>query len=102
MIETLLALREETGLSILLVTHNMDVACRLADEIGVMYQGRIIEAGSPEEILHHPKEAYTKKLIDAIPKMQEAGTKNNFMEMQKTAMRCRMSALRLCRESAWG
>ncbi len=73
-IETLLALREETGLSILLVTHNMDVACRLADEIGVMYQGRIIEAGSPEEILHHPKEAYTKKLIDAIPKMQEAGT----------------------------
>lgn len=73
-IETLLALREETGLSILLVTHNMDVACRLADEIGVMYQGRIIESGSPEEILHHPKEAYTKKLIEAIPKMQEAGT----------------------------
>ena len=49
-IETLLALRKKTDLSILLVTHNMEVARRLADEIGVMYQGRIIESGLPEEI----------------------------------------------------
>lgn len=66
-IETLLALREKTDLSILLVTHNMEVARRLADEIGVMYQGRIIESGLPEEIWNDPKEDYTKKLIAAIP-----------------------------------
>lgn len=66
-IETLLALRKKTDLSILLVTHNMEVARRLADEIGVMYQGRIIESGLPEEIWNDPKEAYTKKLIAAIP-----------------------------------
>ena len=66
-IETLLALRKETDLSILLVTHNMEVARRLADEIGVMYQGRIIESGLPEEIWNDPKEDYTKKLIAAIP-----------------------------------
>ena len=66
-IETLLALRKKTDLSILLVTHNMDVASRLADEIGVMYQGRIIESGLPEEIWNDPKEDYTKKLIAAIP-----------------------------------
>lgn len=66
-IETLLALRKKTDLSILLVTHNMEVARRLADEIGVMYQGRIIESGSPEEIWNDPKEDYTKKLIAAIP-----------------------------------
>ena len=66
-IETLLALRKKTDLSILLVTHNMEVARRLADEIGVMYQGRIIESGLPEEIRNDPKEDYTKKLIAAIP-----------------------------------
>ena len=66
-IETLLALRKKTDLSILLVTHNMEVARRLADEIGVMYQGRIIESGLPEEIWNDPKEDYKKKLIAAIP-----------------------------------
>lgn len=66
-IETLLALRKKTDLSILLVTHNMEVARRLDDEIGVMYQGRIIESGLPEEIWNDPKEDYTKKLIAAIP-----------------------------------
>ena len=66
-IETLLALRKKTDLSILLVTHNMEVARRLADEIGVMYKGRIIESGLPEEIWNDPKEDYTKKLIAAIP-----------------------------------
>ena len=66
-IETLLALRKKTDLSILLVTHNMEVARRLADEIGVMYQGRIIESGLPEEIWNDPKEDYTNKLIAAIP-----------------------------------
>lgn len=66
-IETLLALRKKTDLSILLVTHNMEVARRLADEIGVMYQDRIIESGLPEEIWNDPKEDYTKKLIAAIP-----------------------------------
>ena len=68
-IETLLDLREQTGLSMVVVTHNMDVACRLADEIGVMYQGKIIESGPPEQIVNEPREAYTKKLIEAIPQI---------------------------------
>ena len=74
-IETLLALRKKTDLSILLVTHNMEVARRLADEIGVMYQGRIIESGLPEEIWNDPKEDYTKKLIAAISAAGETCTR---------------------------
>ena len=70
-IETLLDLREQTGLSMVVVTHNMDVACRLADEIGVMYQGKIIESGPPEQIVNEPREAYTKKLIEAIPQIKK-------------------------------
>ena len=68
-IETLLDLREQTGLSMVVVTHNMDVASRLADEIGVMYQGKIIESGPPEQIVNEPREAYTKRLIEAIPQI---------------------------------
>lgn len=68
-IETLLDLREKTGLSMVVVTHNMDIACRLADEIGVMYQGKIIESGPPEQIVNEPREAYTKRLIEAIPQI---------------------------------
>ena len=68
-IETLLDLREQTGLSMVVVTHNMDVACRLADVIGVMYQGKIIESGPPEQIVNEPREAYTKRLIEAIPQI---------------------------------
>lgn len=70
-IETLFDLREQTGLSMVVVTHNMDVACRLADEIGVMYQGKIIESGPPEQIVNEPKEAYTKRLIEAIPQIKK-------------------------------
>lgn len=70
-IETLLDLREQTGLSMVVVTHNMDVACRLADEIGVMHQGKIIESGPPEQIVNEPREAYTKKLIEAIPQIKK-------------------------------
>lgn len=70
-IETLLDLREQTGLSMVVVTHNMDVACRLADEIGVMYQGKIIESGPPEQIVNEPREAYTKRLIEAIPQIKK-------------------------------
>ena len=64
---SLLLADEPTSALDVLVTHNMEVARRLADEIGVMYQGRIIESGLPEEIWNDPKEDYTKKLIAAIP-----------------------------------
>lgn len=70
-IETLLDLREKTGLSMVVVTHNMDVACRLADEIGVMYQGKIIESGPPEQIVNELREAYTKRLIETIPQIKK-------------------------------
>lgn len=68
-IETLLTLKEKKKITMLIVTHNMEVACKLADEIGVMYKGKIIESGLPEEILKNPKETYTKKLIAAIPEI---------------------------------
>ena len=62
-------LRDEEGISQILVTHNLSLAGFLADRIIIMHDGKSVETGTTDEILHHPKHAYTKSLIAAIPKL---------------------------------
>ena len=62
-------LRDESGISQIIVTHNLAMAGFLADHIGIMHQGRLIELGTPDEILNHPQHDYVKSLIAAIPKL---------------------------------
>ena len=57
------------GLTKILVTHNMGVASYLSDKIGVMKDSRLVEFGTREEIIFHPKEQYTRELLDAVPKL---------------------------------
>lgn len=59
-------LRQELGLTYLFISHDLKVIRHIADRIAVMYRGRIIEIGTVEEVLHHPKEEYTKKLISTL------------------------------------
>ncbi|MDO4323508.1 MAG: ABC transporter ATP-binding protein [Lachnospiraceae bacterium] len=66
---TLLELRESSGTSILMVTHNMGVIAYMADLVGVMYRGRIVEWGTREDILLRGTHEYTKSLIRAIPRL---------------------------------
>ncbi|KAB0585511.1 ABC transporter ATP-binding protein [Comamonas kerstersii] len=61
--------REEFGLSMVFITHDLRVAGELCDHIAVMQRGQIVEYGTSREVLHNPKHAYTRKLIDAIPKL---------------------------------
>ena len=68
-IDVLVELRKKYGTSILLVTHNMGVIARMADLVGVMYQGELVEWGRREEILKEPAHPYTRALIRAIPSM---------------------------------
>ena len=51
----------------LLITHDVAVAESLANDIGVMYAGEIVEYGSKDEVLHSPKHPYTRGLINALP-----------------------------------
>ncbi|MGV6806801.1 MAG: ABC transporter ATP-binding protein [bacterium] len=60
-------LQDEFGLSYLFITHNISVVSYLADEIAVMYLGRIVEQGSVETILQNPQHPYTKALLSAVP-----------------------------------
>jgi ABC-type oligopeptide transport system ATPase subunit len=60
-------LQREEGLTYLFITHNLGVVEYLADEVCVMEAGRIVERGTVSEIFDHPREAYTRRLLDAIP-----------------------------------
>lgn len=64
--ELLTSLRESTGVSYLFICHNLALVQSFCDRLLVMYQGRIIEEGTPNEIIFHPKVPYTKMLIDAV------------------------------------
>lgn len=60
-------LKEEYHTSVIFVTHNMGVASFVADRIAVMEKGRMIEIGTRDEVINHPKCAYTKALLAAVP-----------------------------------
>lgn len=59
-------LQTDFELSYLFITHNIPVAAAMADEICVMYQGKIVEHGTTEKVIKHPQHPYTKALLDAV------------------------------------
>jgi peptide/nickel transport system ATP-binding protein len=66
----LLKLRQELGLGVLVVTHDLGLAWNIADRIAVMYLGRIVETGPAEEVLTTPKHPYTQALLSVIPEIE--------------------------------
>jgi oligopeptide/dipeptide ABC transporter ATP-binding protein len=60
-------LRSETGLSVILITHDLGVISSVADQLFVMYSGRVAEAGSTYDVLRRPRHPYTKGLLGALP-----------------------------------
>jgi oligopeptide/dipeptide ABC transporter ATP-binding protein len=61
------SLVDETGLSIVAVTHDLGMAWNIADRIAVMYLGRVVELGGAEEVLQAPQHPYTKALLSVVP-----------------------------------
>jgi len=62
-------LKRDLGLSLLFITHNIGVVEYLADDIVVMQRGRVEERGPTADVLSHPQSAYTRTLLDAVPRM---------------------------------
>jgi peptide/nickel transport system ATP-binding protein len=56
-------------MAILMITHDLGVIAEIADEIGIMYLGRIVESGSVEQVFENPLHPYTIGLLKSIPKM---------------------------------
>jgi peptide/nickel transport system ATP-binding protein len=67
LLDELVRLRQEAGVSMIYVTHDLAVVAGFADRIAVMYAGRIIETGPTAEILQQPKHPYTRGLLNSIP-----------------------------------
>ena len=66
----LLELREEFGLTYIFISHDLSVVRFMSDRIAVMKNGKIVESAAADEIYENPKDAYTKELIAAIPKIE--------------------------------
>ena len=60
-------LREQQGMSILLITHNLGIVAQMADRILIMYGGHLVESGSVQDIFYRPAHPYTRSLIDSVP-----------------------------------
>jgi peptide/nickel transport system ATP-binding protein len=66
-LDLLRRLQRETSMAIMLITHDLGVVAEMADEVVVMYLGRVVESGTVDAIFHQPKHPYTKALLRSIP-----------------------------------
>ncbi len=71
----LLAAAKARGTSIILISHDLSVVARLADEVAVMRDGRIVEHGPARQVLHDPRHEYTQMLLAAVPSEHTRGTR---------------------------
>jgi peptide/nickel transport system ATP-binding protein len=60
-------LREETGISLIVITHDLSVLAQVTDRVAIMYAGRIVEEGSASEVLTTPRHPYSRALVGAFP-----------------------------------
>ena len=70
-LDYLMKLRKETGMTLIFITHDIGLAYYVSDSVYIMEHGKFVEHGSADEVILHPKEAYTKRLINDVPKIYE-------------------------------
>ncbi|MCI2416962.1 ABC transporter ATP-binding protein [Saccharopolyspora sp. K220] len=66
-------LRERLDMGVLLITHDLAVVTEVADELAVMYAGRIVEQGDADAVLTHPAHPYTEALLHSVPRIERRG-----------------------------
>ena len=70
-LDELMQLRKEIGMTIIFITHDIGLAYYVSDSVYIMEHGKLVESGSADEVILHPKEAYTQRLISDVPKIHE-------------------------------
>jgi len=70
-LDMLMQLRNEIGMTPIFITHDIGLAYYVSDTVYIMEHGKLIESGSADEVILHPKEAYTQRLISDVPKIHE-------------------------------
>jgi peptide/nickel transport system ATP-binding protein len=64
-------LQQSHGMAVLFITHDMGVVAEIADEVLVLYHGKVMERGPVEQIFHAPQDAYTRRLIESVVKLEK-------------------------------
>ncbi|UYG17732.1 ABC transporter ATP-binding protein [Brachybacterium huguangmaarense] len=85
-LELLRDVRDRFGTSIIVITHNMGVVADLADEVAVMYRGRVIERAEVHELFAHPREEYTRALLGAVPHLGRDSAWTALSEPERDAL----------------
>ena len=65
-LELLMELKEKKGLSFLMISHDLALVQAFCDRVLVLYQGKVMETGTPDEVIFHPKTEYTKLLVNSV------------------------------------
>ncbi|MBD0334391.1 MAG: ABC transporter ATP-binding protein [Cyanobacteria bacterium Co-bin13] len=88
-LDLLRELRDRRGMSLIFITHDLGIIAEIADQVAVMYQGKIVEAGPVWEIFSNPQHPYTKGLLACRPKpdqrLRRLPTVADFMEVETTS-----------------
>ncbi len=70
-LDMLMQLRDEVGMTVVFITHDMGLAYYVSDIVYIMERGEFVESGSADDVILHPKALYTKRLLDDVPKIFE-------------------------------
>jgi peptide/nickel transport system ATP-binding protein len=70
-LDYLMKLRNDTGMTLIFITHDIGLAYYVSDSVYIMERGKIVESGSADAVILHPKEAYTRRLLSDVPKIHE-------------------------------
>lgn len=70
-LDELMQLRNETGMTVIFITHDIGLAYYVSDSVYIMEHGKFVECGCADDVILHPKEAYTQRLISDVPKIHE-------------------------------
>jgi peptide/nickel transport system ATP-binding protein len=67
LLNLLLDLRRDTGLGVLLISHDLSVVRYLCDRVMVLHRGKLVDSGTVQQVFEHPTSDYTRRLLDACP-----------------------------------
>jgi len=70
-LDMLMQLRNEIGMTVIFITHDIGLAYYVSDKVFIMEHGRIVESGSADDVILHPQAPYTRRLISDVPKIYE-------------------------------
>lgn len=77
-LEQLNQIRQKTGTTMIIITHNLGIVARYADSVKIMYGGKLVEQGPTREVFRDPRHPYTQGLIQAVPRLDKPRTKDLF------------------------